>query len=136
MAGGALLQAAAFGRQLGQPAIAWHTVRDTIAEVGCFLGLVTGTCGKIARDVAMLMQSEIGEAFEPSAPGRGGSSTLPHKRNPTAASAALSAAMLAPQLTGTILAAQIQEHERSVGVWGVEWLTFPEIGRASCRERV
>ena len=112
---------------LPHPDAPWHSHRDRLAEIASALAILAGTCGKIARDVAMLMQSEIGEAFEPSAPGRGGSSTLPHKRNPTAASAALSAAMLAPQLTGTILAAQIQEHERSVGVWGVEWLTFPAL---------
>lgn len=109
------------------PDAPWHSHRDRLAEIASTLAILAGTCGKIARDVAMMMQSEVGEAFEPSAPGRGGSSTLPHKRNPTAASAALSAAMLAPNLAGTILAAQIQEHERSVGVWGVEWTTFPAL---------
>lgn len=109
------------------PDAPWHSHRDRLAEIASALAILAGTCGKIARDVAMMMQSEVGEAFEPSAPGRGGSSTLPHKRNPTAASTALSAAMLAPNLAGTILAAQIQEHERSVGVWGVEWTTFPAL---------
>jgi 3-carboxy-cis,cis-muconate cycloisomerase len=112
---------------LPQPDAPWHSHRDRLAEIASTLAILAGTCGKIARDVALLMQTEVGEAFEPSAPGRGGSSTLPHKRNPTAVSAALSAAMLAPQFAGTILAAQIQEHERSVGVWGVEWTTFPAL---------
>src|ERR1700761_1030445 len=67
---------------LGVPAIAWHTVRDTIAEVGCFLGLVTGSCGKIALDVKLLMQTEVEEVYEPFAQGRGSSSTMPQKRNP------------------------------------------------------
>ncbi|KAJ4179227.1 tRNA-specific adenosine deaminase 1, partial [Fusarium falciforme] len=67
---------------LGQPDIAWHTARDRIAEVGCFLGLVTGTLGKIATDVKLLMQTEVGEASEPYAKDRGSSSTMPQKRNP------------------------------------------------------
>src|SRR6202007_2008878 len=68
--------------KLGQPAIAWHTVRDTIAEVGCFLGLVTGICGKIALDVKLLVPTEVEEVYEPFAEGRGSSSTMPQKRNP------------------------------------------------------
>ena len=68
--------------KLGQPAIAWHTVRDNIAEVGCFLGLVTGTCGKIAFDIKLLMQTEVEEVYEPFHEGRGSSSTMPQKRNP------------------------------------------------------
>ena len=68
--------------KLGQPEIAWHTVRDRIGEVGCFLGLLTGTLGKIAMDVKLLMQTEVAEAFEPFAQGRGSSSTMPQKRNP------------------------------------------------------
>src|SRR5215469_4366947 len=68
--------------QLGVPAIAWHTVRDTIAEVGCFLGLITGSCGKIALDVKLLMQTEVEEVYEPFHEGRGSSSTMPQKRNP------------------------------------------------------
>ena len=67
---------------LGQPLIAWHTQRDTIAEVGCFLGLVTGTLGKLAMDVKLMMQTEVGEVYEPYAHGRGSSSTMPQKRNP------------------------------------------------------
>ena len=64
------------------PMIAWHTVRDRIAEVGCFLGLVTGTCGKIAFDVKLMMQTEVDEVFEPFHQGRGSSATMPQKRNP------------------------------------------------------
>ncbi len=67
---------------LGQPDIAWHSHRDRIAEVGCFLGLVTGTLAKLATDVKLMMQTEIGEVSEPAAPGRGSSSTMPQKRNP------------------------------------------------------
>ena len=68
--------------KLGVPAIAWHTVRDTIAEVGCFLGLVAGTCGKIAFDVKLMMQTEVEELYEPFHEGRGSSSTMPQKRDP------------------------------------------------------
>jgi 3-carboxy-cis,cis-muconate cycloisomerase len=109
------------------PDAPWHTHRDRLAEVAAALGILAGTCGKIARDVALLMQSEVGEAFEPAAAGRGGSSTMPHKRNPIAATAALSAATIAPNLVATILSAQIQEHERAVGAWQAEWVTFPAL---------
>src|SRR5881394_2452515 len=68
--------------RLAQPVIAWHTIRDTIAEVGAFLGLVGGTLGKLAMDSKLMMQTEVAEVFEPFAPGRGSSSTMPQKRNP------------------------------------------------------
>ncbi len=89
--------------------------------------ILTGTCGKIARDVSLLMQTDVAEAFEPAAPGRGTSSTMPHKRNPTAAAAALAAATIAPNLVATILAAAVQEHERALGGWQAEWPTFPAL---------
>src|SRR4029078_3516003 len=73
------------------------------------------------------MQTEVGEAFEPGAPGRGGSSTLPHKRNPVGAAAALSAAAVAPNLVATLLAAQVQEHERAPGGWHTDGMTFPTL---------
>ena len=74
------------------PEAPWHSHRDRLAEVAAAFAILTGTCGKIARDVSLLMQTEVAEAFEPAAPGRGGSSTMPHKRNPTAAATALAAA--------------------------------------------
>ena len=109
------------------PDAPWHTHRDRFAEVAAALAILAGTCGKIARDVALLMQTEVGEAFEPSGPGRGVSSTLPQKRNPAGAATALSAAMIAPNLAATILNAQFQEHERAVGGWQAEWATFPAL---------
>lgn len=105
----------------------WHSHRDRLAEIASAFAIVAGTCGKIARDVALLMQTEVAEAFEPAVPGRSGSPNLPHKRNPTMAMAALSAAMQAPNLAATLLSAQLQEHERSVGGWQVEWVTFPAL---------
>lgn len=112
---------------LPAPEAPWHSHRDRLAEVAGALAILCGTCGKIARDVALLMQTEVAEAFEPAAPGRGGSSSMPHKRNPTAAAAALAAATLAPQLAATIFAAQVQEHERALGGWQAEWPTFPAL---------
>jgi 3-carboxy-cis,cis-muconate cycloisomerase len=109
------------------PEAPWHTHRDRIAEAASTLAILTGTCGKIARDVSLLMQTDVGEAFEPAGEGRGGSSTMPHKRNPVAAATALAAATMAPNLAATILAAQVQDHERSAGPWHAEWPTLPTL---------
>jgi 3-carboxy-cis,cis-muconate cycloisomerase len=105
----------------------WHTHRDRIADAAAALAIVAGSCGKIARDVSLLMQTDVGEAFEPSGEGRGGSSTMPHKRNPVAAATALAASIMAPNLATTIFAAQVQEHERSAGPWHAEWPTLPTL---------
>jgi 3-carboxy-cis,cis-muconate cycloisomerase len=91
------------------------------------LAILSGSCGKIARDVSLMMQTDVGEAFEPSGEGRGGSSTMPHKRNPVASASALGAATMAPNLAATIFAAQIQDHERSAGPWHAEWPTLPTL---------
>ena len=109
------------------PEAPWHSHRDRLAEVASAFAILTGSCGKIARDVSLLMQTDVAEAFEPAAPGRGASSTMPHKRNPTAAAVALAAATIAPNLVATILAAQVQEHERALGGWQAEWPTFPAL---------
>jgi len=109
------------------PEAPWHSHRDRLAEIASAFTILTGTCGKIARDVSLLMQSDVAEAFEPASPGRGGSSTMPHKRNPIAAAAALAAATIAPNLLATIMAAQVQEHERALGGWQAEWPTFPAL---------
>ena len=105
----------------------WHTHRDRLAELASAFAILTGTCGKIARDVSLLMQTDVAEAFEPAAAGRGGSTTMPHKRNPTAAARALAAAAMAPNLAATIVAAEVQEHERALGGWQAEWSTFPAL---------
>src|SRR5712672_3024303 len=111
--------------KLPLPDAPWHTHRDRIAEAASVFAVLAGTCGKIARDVSLMMQTDVAEAFEPSGEGRGGSSTMPHKRNPVAAAAGLGAAMMAPNLAATIFAAQIQDHERSAGPWHAEWPTLP-----------
>jgi len=109
------------------PDAPWHTHRDRFAEAASVLAIIAGTCGKIARDVSLLMQTDVGEAFEPSGEGRGGSSTMPHKRNPVAAASALGAATMAPGLAATMFAAQVQDHERSAGPWHAEWPTLPSL---------
>ncbi|HEX9588426.1 MAG TPA: 3-carboxy-cis,cis-muconate cycloisomerase [Bradyrhizobium sp.] len=111
--------------ELTLPAAPWHTHRDRIAEAASVFAILAGTCGKIARDLQLMMQTDVAEAFEPSGEGRGGSSTMPHKRNPVAAATALAAATMAPGLAATIFAAQVQEHERSAGPWHAEWPTLP-----------
>ena len=113
--------------ELPLPDAPWHTHRDRMAEAASVLAILTGTCGKIARDVSLMMQTDVAEAFEPSGEGRGGSSTMPHKRNPVAAPIALGAATMAPNLAATIFAAQVQDHERSAGPWHAEWPTLPTL---------
>ena len=113
--------------KLPLPEAPWHTHRDRIAEAASVLAILAGTCGKIARDVSLMMQTDVGEAFEPAGEGRGGSSTMPHKRNPVAAASALAAATMAPNLAATIFAAQVQDHERSAGPWHAEWPTLPTL---------
>ncbi|MQQ34194.1 3-carboxy-cis,cis-muconate cycloisomerase [Pseudomonas sp. SZ57] len=113
--------------QLALPEQPWHTQRDRLVEFAGLLGLIAGSLGKLGRDVSLLMQTEVGEAFEPSAPGKGGSSTMPHKRNPVGAAVMISTATRAPGLVATMLAAMPQEHERSLGLWHAEWETLPEL---------
>ena len=113
--------------KLGQPAISWHTVRDTIAEVGCFLGLVTGSCGKVAFDVKLLMQTEVEEVYEPFHAGRGSSSTMPQKRNPISSVYITAQVAIVKQMTAALLEAMVEDHERATGPWEIEWITLPEI---------
>jgi 3-carboxy-cis,cis-muconate cycloisomerase len=105
------------------PDAPWHTHRDRLATLVCACGVLTGSMGKIARDVSLLMQNEVGEASEPESPGRGGSSTMPHKRNPTGCAVTLAAATRMPGLVASYLSAMVQEHERGVGGWHSEWPT-------------
>ncbi|HYM76070.1 MAG TPA: 3-carboxy-cis,cis-muconate cycloisomerase [Candidatus Dormibacteraeota bacterium] len=115
--------------KLELPDIPWHTQRDRLVEVATTLGLCTGTLGKIARDISVHMQPEIAELFEPAGDGRGGSSSMPHKRNPVSAARILAAAIRVPALVSTMLTAMVQEDERGLGNWHAEWETLPEIVR-------
>ena len=105
----------------------WHTQRDRLVEFASLLGLIAGSLGKFGRDLSLLMQTEAGEVFEPAAPGKGGSSTMPHKRNPVGAAVLIGAATRAPGLVATMFSAMPQEHERSLGLWHAEWDTLPEL---------
>jgi len=115
--------------QLPLPALPWHTARDRIAELGSVFALLTGSLGKIASDIVLLMQSEVAEAFEPAGEGKGGSSAMPHKRNPVGCVAAIAAATRVPGLLSTLFSAMPQPHERAAGQWHAEWETVPEIVR-------
>jgi len=120
---------AALMEELGlkQPEIAWHTIRDRIGEVGCFLALVTGTLGKLATDVKLLMQTEVAEVFEPFHEGRGSSSTMPQKRNPVSCLYIHATTALVRQHAAALLEAAVADHERSTGPWEIEWIAVPEI---------
>lgn len=122
-----IAQALAEELQLTLPEQPWHTQRDRIVEFGAVLGLIAGSLGKFGRDISLLMQTEAAEVFEPSAPGKGGSSTMPHKRNPVGAAVLIGAATRVPGLVSTLFSAMPQEHERSLGLWHAEWETLPEI---------
>jgi len=127
--GPAVAAALAAELNLELPAAPWHSERDRVAEIACTLGLCVGTLGKIARDISLHSQTEIAEIFEPSGEGRGGSSTMPHKRNPVTCGAVLAAATRVPALVSTMLNAMVQEDERGLGNWHAEWETLPEIFR-------
>ncbi len=120
---------AAFAAQLNltAPECTWHGERDRMVELASTLALIVGNVGKMAKDWSLLMQTEIAEVFEPAAKGRGGSSTMPHKRNPVAAASILAAANRVPALMASVFQSMVQEHERALGAWHAEWLAIPEI---------
>ena len=123
----AVSEALAHELKLNLPEQPWHTQRDRLVEFASWLGMIAGSLGKLGRDLSLLMQTEVGEVFEPAAPGKGGSSTMPHKRNPVGAAVMIGAATRAPGLVTTMFAAMPQEHERSLGLWHAEWETLPEL---------
>jgi 3-carboxy-cis,cis-muconate cycloisomerase len=111
---------------LKQPVIAWHTIRDNIAETGTLLGLIGGTLGKLSMDVKLMMQTEVGEVFEPYHHGRGSSSTMPQKRNPIASCYIHAAISVVRQHAAALMDAMVADHERSTGPWEIEWIVLPE----------
>ena len=125
--GGQVATAMAGRLGLDLPDLPWHAQRDRIAEVAAFCGLLCGSLGKMARDLSLLSQTEVGELAEPAGPGRGGSSTMPHKRNPVACAVALAAANRAPGLVASVLAGMAGENERALGGWQAEWEVIPEL---------
>ena len=116
---------------LGDPGATWHTQRDEWVALGCELGLITGSLGKIALDIGLLGQYEVGEVSEPSEAGRGGSSAMPHKRNPVASMVAVAAAHRAPQHVAALLGAMPQQHERALGAWQAELAEWPLLAMAA-----
>jgi 3-carboxy-cis,cis-muconate cycloisomerase len=112
---------------LAAPVLPWHTDRTRVADLAGALGQVAGVMAKVALDVALLAQTEVAEAFEAATPGHGGSSTLPHKRNPVGAASVLAAVRRAHALTGTLFGTMAQEHERATGAWQAEWPTLTEL---------
>jgi len=125
--GPAVASALAEDLHLPLPPISWHTHRDRIVEIAAALGLLAGTLGKIARDISLHAQTEIAELAEPAGEGRGGSSTMPQKRNPVTCATVLSAAQRVPGLVSTMFSSMLQEQERGLGGWQAEWETLPEI---------
>ncbi|WP_109439965.1 3-carboxy-cis,cis-muconate cycloisomerase [Acinetobacter haemolyticus] len=119
----------AYANQLGLtvPECTWHGERDRFVEIASLLAMIVGNVGKMAKDWSLLMQTEIAEVYEPTAKGRGGSSTMPHKRNPVAAASILAAANRVPALMTSIYQSMVQDHERALGAWHAEWLAIPEI---------
>ena len=120
-------QAMAQELDLATPHLPWHAHRDRFVECATTLGMLTGTLGKIARDISLMSQTEVAELSEPGAPGRGASSSMPHKRNPVGSAAVLSASTRVPSMVATLLSAMPNEHERALGGWQSEWETLPEI---------
>ncbi|MDW5598649.1 lyase family protein [Conexibacter stalactiti] len=120
---------AALARELGlvEPLLPWHTDRGRVVVLAAALGALSGSCAKVARDVTLLSQQEVGELREGGGAQRGGSSAMAHKRNPVAAVSVLACAARVPGLVATLLAGMAQEHERAAGAWQAEWGTLSEL---------
>ena len=122
---------AGIAQRLGlvSPELPWHTVRLRPVRLASACGATLGILGKIGRDVALLAQTEVAEVVEGGGEGRGGSSTMPHKRNPVGAVGLVACAQRGPGLVATMLAGMAQEHERGAGAWQAEWETLLELLR-------
>lgn len=110
-----------------KPSFPWQSQRDSLVEFASFLGILSGSLGKIARDISLLMQTEVAEVFEGISEDKGGSSSMPHKRNPVECALILSNTTRTPGLVATMLSALPQEHERSAGLWHSEWETLTQL---------
>jgi 3-carboxy-cis,cis-muconate cycloisomerase len=125
--GGAVSRALGKQLDLAVPSTPWHAHSDRIANAASAIAIAIGECGKIARDVSLLMQTEVGEVSEPAGEGRGGSSTMPQKRNPVLSAQILAAANLAPGLVSSLLSGLVHEHERGTGGWQASWHALPQL---------
>lgn len=125
--GAAIAQIMAADLGLINPPMAWHTQRDRITDIAAALGILVGAVAKIATDIALMMQTEVGEVQEPPGEGKGGSSSMPHKRNPVSAVAIRAIAGRTPQLVATLFGSLVQDHERASGAWHAEWEPLAEL---------
>jgi 3-carboxy-cis,cis-muconate cycloisomerase len=125
--GPTLLQAFARELELAAPAIAWHALRGRMAETGAWIATMIGSLAKMATDVVQLMSTEVGEVSEPHVPGRGGSSAMPHKRNPVGSTMIIAAHAAAAGHVTSLLSAMAVSHERPAGLWHAEWLALPQL---------
>ena len=112
---------------LNEPNLPWFGHRDRVFSLASVLVGLTGSLGKIAKDVSLMAQTEVAELREGAAPGKGGSSTMPHKRNPVHCAAILTQSTFLPGLLGVLASALPHEHERALGGWQAEWQAMPEI---------
>jgi 3-carboxy-cis,cis-muconate cycloisomerase len=125
--GDAIADALAKGLGLARAPVTWHSARDAFARLGSEAAILAGAAGKIARDVSLMMQPEAGELAEPAGAGRGGSSAMPHKRNPVGCVAALEASQRLPHLAAVLLQQLSPEHERGLGQWQGQWFTLRDL---------
>ncbi len=125
--GPAVLEAFAAELGLGATTIAWHTTRGRMAEIANWLAMLIGALAKMATDIADLASTEIGEVAEPYQPGRGGSSAMPHKRNPVSCTVILAAHRVAPALAASVTMGMAAAHERPAGAWHGEWHALPQL---------
>ena len=125
--GPAVLEAFAAALSLRADPVSWHARRARVAGAGCWLAQLIGAGAKLATDVAHLASTEVGEVAEPYLPGRGGSSAMPHKRNPVSCTVILAAHAAAPGLAATLLGAMAAAHERPPGLWHGEWHALPTL---------
>ncbi|MFD2934902.1 3-carboxy-cis,cis-muconate cycloisomerase [Spirosoma flavum] len=125
--GSAIRERVADTLELGTTTHAWHTQRDRLADIAAMLGILNGSLGKLANDVILLMQTEVGEVREGAAEGKGGSSSMPHKRNPVTSTFMVAIAHRTPALVASLLGAMIQSHERAAGAWHSEWPVIREV---------
>ncbi|MBP6851402.1 MAG: 3-carboxy-cis,cis-muconate cycloisomerase [Rhodoferax sp.] len=123
--GAQVVERMALDLQLTRPVASWHAQRDEWVALGCEFGLLTGSLGKLAKDLMLMSQFEVAEVAEPAEPGRGGPANMPHKHNPVACMVAIAAAQRAPQRVASLLAAMPQEHERALGAWQAELAEWP-----------
>jgi 3-carboxy-cis,cis-muconate cycloisomerase len=124
--GPAVVEAFARELALGVPLLPWHALRDGLAEAAALLALICGSLSKFALDITLMMQTEIGEVSEPHEQGRGGSSTMPQKRNPIASEYILGATRAVHALVPVMLGSMTADHERATGPWQSESLALPQ----------